>query len=56
MVLRNPNVSTVILGASKEGQLKDNLASLDHRAKLTDEVIEKIEAILGNRPEGPERY
>lgn len=54
--IANPHVSTVILGASKLTQLKDNLKALDSRAKLTPEVIGKIEAIVGNKPAGPERY
>jgi aryl-alcohol dehydrogenase-like predicted oxidoreductase len=54
--LRTPHVSTVILGASKEEQLKDNLAALEHRAKFTPEVAAKIEAILDNTPAPPIRY
>jgi voltage-dependent potassium channel beta subunit len=54
--LKNPHVSTVILGASKQSQLVDNLKSLDHRAKLTNDVMAKIEEILGNKPAGPQRY
>ena len=54
--LANPHVSTVILGASKLGQLKDNLKALDARDKLTPEVLGKIEAIVGNKPAGPERF
>jgi voltage-dependent potassium channel beta subunit len=54
--LANKNVSTVILGASKKTQLQDNLAALDSRDKLTPEVLEKIDAILGNKPAAPERY
>ncbi len=54
--LRNPHVSTVILGASKMSQLKDNLAALQHKDKLTPDVIEKIEAIMGNKPKPAERY
>ena len=52
----NPNVSTVILGASKLSQLKDNLKALDSKDKLTPEVMAKIEAIVGNKPPAPERY
>ncbi|MEO8883312.1 MAG: aldo/keto reductase [Devosia sp.] len=52
----NLHVSTVILGASKLSQLKDNLKALDSKAKLTPEVIAKIEAIVGNKPPAPERY
>ncbi len=54
--LSNKNVSTVILGASKQSQLTDNLAALDNRDKLTEEVRNQIEAILQNKPEGPKRY
>ena len=52
----NPNVSTVILGASKLSQLKDNLKALDSKSKLTPDVMARIEEIVGNRPEGPKRY
>ncbi|MEN9700563.1 MAG: hypothetical protein RLZZ301_1761 [Bacteroidota bacterium] len=48
--LKNPNVSTVILGASKVVQLQENLKALDAQLLLTPEVIERIEIILGNKP------
>ena len=48
--LKNPNVSTVITGASKVEQLKDNLQALEVVPRLTDEVITKIETILMNKP------
>lgn len=51
--LKNPNVSTVILGASKEGQLQENLASLDHVGLLTPEIMEHIERIVDNKPTFP---
>ena len=35
--LANPNVSTVILGASKKSQLEDNLSALKDKGKLTPE-------------------
>jgi aryl-alcohol dehydrogenase-like predicted oxidoreductase len=54
--LRNPHVSTVILGASRLSQLEDNLAALESKALLTDDVNERIEAIMGNKPEGLKRY
>lgn len=47
---KNPHVSTVILGASREEQLKDNLRALEALPLLTPDVMERIEAILGNRP------
>ena len=54
--LKNPNVSTVILGASRLSQLEDNLASMDAVDKLTPDVMEKIELIVGNKPAAPERF
>lgn len=49
--LANPNVSTVITGASSLAQLRENLGALDHVAALTPEVLERIETVLDNRPE-----
>lgn len=48
--LKNPNVTTVILGASKVAQLEENLKCWDSMPKMTAEVMEKIEVILGNKP------
>jgi voltage-dependent potassium channel beta subunit len=52
--LKNPNVSTVILGASKEQQLKENLTSLEAKEKLTPEIMDQIEGILSNKPVHPD--
>ena len=54
--LRNPRVSTVILGASRLSQLQDNLAAMDAVEKLTPDVMEAIEAVVNNKPEAPRRY
>jgi voltage-dependent potassium channel beta subunit len=51
--LKNPNVSTVILGASREDQLTENLKALNVQEKLTDEVLDRMELILGNKPIHP---
>lgn len=51
--LKNNNVSTVILGASKLAQLKENMQAVNAKAKLTAEVMEKIEHILRNKPVAP---
>ena len=48
--LKNPNVSTVIIGATKLEQLKENLKSTDAVEILTDDVMKEIEKILGNKP------
>jgi aryl-alcohol dehydrogenase-like predicted oxidoreductase len=52
----NPNVSTVILGASKMSQLTDNLKALDALPSLTPEVMDKIESVLGNKPAPPPQF
>ncbi|TNC72218.1 potassium channel beta subunit family protein [Rubellimicrobium roseum] len=54
--LRNPRVSTVILGASRLSQLQDNLAAMDAVEKLTPDVMEAIEAVVQNKPEAPRRF
>lgn len=51
--VKNPNVSTAILGASKPEQLKENLRALEVLPMLTTEVVEKIERILQNTPVQP---
>lgn len=49
--LKNPNVSTIIMGASKVSQLEDNLKAPDIVDQLSDDLMEKIEEILDNKPE-----
>ena len=44
-VAHNPHVSTVITGASKLKQLKDNLDALDVIARLTPDVMAQIDKI-----------
>ena len=51
--LKNPNVSTVILGASKLHHLEENLSALDLLSRIDDGVMESIEGVLGNTPERP---
>lgn len=52
--IKNPNVSTAILGATKKQQLLDNLKALEVMEKLTPEVTEKIESIMKTKPVLPE--
>ena len=40
--LKNKNVSTVILGASKKSQLKENLAALEVCDKLDNQIMELL--------------
>lgn len=52
--LKNPNVSTVILGASKTAQLKENLTTLEVLPLLTEEVMTAIEDIMQTKPHLPQ--
>jgi voltage-dependent potassium channel beta subunit len=52
----NPNVSTVILGASKAAQLRENLGALDVLSKLDTSVRQRIEEIVANKPDALPRY
>ncbi|MCF8329350.1 MAG: aldo/keto reductase [Crocinitomicaceae bacterium] len=52
--LKNPTVSTVILGASKTSQLSENLKAISAQELLTTEVMERIELIMGNKPRKPD--
>ena len=54
--LKNPNVSTVITGASRAKQVHENLAALEVVPKLTGDVMEQIEAILENKPKPQPDY
>ena len=46
--LKNPQVSTVILGASRVEQGHDNLKALDVLPRLTSDVMAAIEAVLSD--------
>ena len=48
--VKNPNVTTTILGATKSSQLEENLKSLEVVPLLTPEVMKEIDAILQNKP------
>ncbi|PKN93286.1 MAG: aldo/keto reductase [Chloroflexi bacterium HGW-Chloroflexi-6] len=50
-LLRRKEVSSVITGATNIRQLQDNLDSAEAVEKLSDDVLEKIEQILGNYPD-----
>lgn len=52
--IKNPNVSTAILGATKKEQLIENLKALDVVPKLTDEIMQKIDDVFGTKPVLPE--
>lgn len=52
--LKNQDVSTVILGASKAAHLEETLGALADLEKLDDKILETIEEILDNRPKHPQ--
>ncbi|HNR16001.1 MAG TPA: aldo/keto reductase [Chitinophagaceae bacterium] len=52
--IKNPNVTTAILGATKKEQLLQNLKALDALPKLNEEVMQKIEDIVQTKPVLPE--
>ena len=52
--IKNPDVTTAILGASKKEQLLENLKAVEAKEKLTAEVMQKIEDIVQTKPVLPE--
>lgn len=50
--LKNPDVSTVITGASRPQQVDENVKALDVAARLTPEVLKRIDGILSSQPDG----
>ena len=52
--IRNPNVTTAILGATRKEQLLQNLKAVEAMKKLDTAVLQRIEAIVGTKPVLPE--
>jgi len=48
--LKNPNVSSVITGATTLKQLEENMAAMEAVTLLSDEVMARIEGVLANQP------
>lgn len=46
-ILKNPNVSTVITGASRVEQVRENMRSAEIPSKLTPEILGKIDQVFG---------
>lgn len=53
-VLRRKEVSSVITGATHLEQLQENLAAADVVDKLSDDVLEAIDKVMGNHPDDDE--
>jgi voltage-dependent potassium channel beta subunit len=49
--LSNPDVSTVITGASNPQQVRENMGAAEVAERLTPDILEQIEAIVDNRPD-----
>ena len=49
--LRLPEVTSVILGATKKSHLEENIKALDAVGELKEDVLERIDSILENKPE-----
>lgn len=52
--IKNPNVSTAILGATRKEQLLENLKALEVLPMLDAGVMQRIEDIFGTKPRLPE--
>lgn len=52
-LIKNPNMSCAILGATKASQITENVKCLELLPKLTDEVMKEVEAVLDNKPAVP---
>jgi aryl-alcohol dehydrogenase-like predicted oxidoreductase len=48
--LKNPNVSTVITGATRPEQVNENMKAEGIVQNLSSEVMERIDGVLGNKP------
>ena len=48
--LKNPNVSTVITGATRPEQVVENMKAEELVQKLDEGTMEKLDGILGNKP------
>jgi aryl-alcohol dehydrogenase-like predicted oxidoreductase len=48
--LKNPNVSTVITGATRPEQVVENMKSPEVVSKLDSEIMDRIDKVLGNKP------
>lgn len=49
-VLKNPHVSSAIIGASSPEQVYENVRAVAAVDKLTPEIMDKIDEILNNKP------
>ena len=48
--LKNPNVSSIITGASRVSQVEANMQAVELLPQLTDDIMAKIDTVLDNKP------
>jgi aryl-alcohol dehydrogenase-like predicted oxidoreductase len=51
-VIKNPDVSTAITGASSPKQLEETLKAVEYQKLITPEIEKRIEEIFGTAPTG----
>ena len=54
--VKNPNVSTVITGASKPEQVEQNMKALESAKLLTPEIMDRIDEVSGTKPDQPQNW
>ena len=54
--LINPHISTTITGSSRPEQITENMKSIDIVPQFSDDLVEKIEKILDNKPDTPQDF
>ncbi len=52
--IKNPDITTAILGATRKEQLLENLGAVEAMARLSDDVMNRIENIVQSKPVLPE--
>ncbi|KAK1390722.1 putative voltage-gated potassium channel subunit beta [Heracleum sosnowskyi] len=52
----NPNVSSVITGATKVHQIEENMKAIKVIPLLTPEIMDRIEAVVQTKPKKPDSY
>ncbi len=54
--VKNPNVSTVITGASKPEQVEQNMTALESAKLLTPAIMDRIDEVSGTKPDQPQNW
>jgi voltage-dependent potassium channel beta subunit len=52
--IKNPNVTTAILGATRKEQLLENLKALEVTDKITPDLMQRIDEVMQTKPKLPE--